>query len=230
MQSIPFFLFFGLLAMLSTALKAQVQEGTASYYADKFEGKPTASGEKYKHAKLTAAHRTLPFGTVLRVTNTQTGQSAEVRVNDRGPFVKNRVLDVSKSAAEALGFLNKGLAVVKIEVIDAGDGKGSGPIRPIGQVTIEEKEFYDFEVNRSKPKGFGVQIGTYQELVNLVRLSQNLRTSYRKEVTVQVKAINGIKVYTIILGKFSSRAKAGDFLMKLQKKYPDAFIVDFQRL
>ena len=219
---------FSIALILSTL--AQVQTGKASFYADKFEGKPTASGEKYKHSKLTAAHKTLPFGTKIRVTNLANNQTVEVTVNDRGPYVEGRVVDLSKSAAEKLGYVNIGLADVKVEVIDAGDGKGGGQIIPIDKVSVDEKEFYDFEIERFEPKGFGVQIGTYQELVNLMRLSENLKSSYQKKVTVQVKVVNGLKYYSIILGQFSSRNKADDFLAEVKQKFPDAFITEYDKL
>lgn len=88
--------------------------GLASYYT---EGSRTASGEKFIPGELTAAHPTLPFGTRLRVTRTDTGRSVVVRVNDRGPFVKGRVVDVSHSAAEQLGLTQSGVAKVKIDVV-----------------------------------------------------------------------------------------------------------------
>ena len=88
--------------------------GVASFYT---EGNSTASGEKYDPAELTAAHPTLPFGTRLRVTNTATGKSVTVRVNDRGPYVPGRVVDVSYSAAQALGMVHSGTANVKLDVV-----------------------------------------------------------------------------------------------------------------
>jgi rare lipoprotein A len=212
------------------AALAQVQTGKASFYADKFEGTSTASGEKYKHNKMTGAHKTLPFGTKVKVTNLANNQSVEVIINDRGPYVEGRIIDVSKSAAEQLGFVNQGLAEVSLEVIDAGDGKSSDQTRTIDNVSVEEKEFYDFEIERLKPRGYGVQIGTYQELVNLMRLSENLKNSYKKQVTVQVKILNGIKYYGLILGRFSTRSKAEDFRAELIKKFPDAFIVEYNRI
>lgn len=87
--------------------------GIASFY--KYHG-TTASGEQFNPGELTAAHRTLPFGTRLRVTDVATGQSVSVRVNDRGPFVPGRVVDVSHSAAKALGMVDRGIARVKVEV------------------------------------------------------------------------------------------------------------------
>jgi rare lipoprotein A len=89
-------------------------QGVASFYT---EGTETASGEKFDTNDLTAAHPTLPFGTRLRVTNVASGQSVTVRVNDRGPYVQGRVVDVSHSAADALGMVGKGLANVKLEVV-----------------------------------------------------------------------------------------------------------------
>lgn len=218
------------LFLLATTLNAQIQSGKASFYADKFEGVSTASGEKYRHNKLTAAHKSLPFGTRVKVTNIANSKTVEVTINDRGPWVENRVIDLSRSAAEKLGFINQGLAEVTIEVIDPGDGKQSDPSKTIDNVSVDEKEFYDFEISRLKPRGFGVQIGTYQELVNLMRLSENLKSSYKKQVTVQVKILNGIKYYGLILGQFSSRPKAESFRENLRKKFPDAFIVEFSRL
>ena len=88
--------------------------GIASFY--KYDSK-TASGEQFNPSELTAAHRTLPFGTRLRVTNVATGQSVTVRVNDRGPFIPGRVVDVSHSAAEALGMVDRGITKVKLEVV-----------------------------------------------------------------------------------------------------------------
>lgn len=227
MKKTAFCIAFTILGFLASA---QIQTGKASFYADKFEGRPTASGEKYKHNRLTAAHKSLPFGTKLRVTNTANNQVVEVVVNDRGPYIDGRIIDLSKSAAEKLGFVNLGLADVKIEVIDAGDGKTSDRPQPIGQVEVDEKEFYDFEVERNKPAGFGVQIATYQELVNLMRLTDNLKKSYQKKVTVQVKVLNGIKYYGLILGEFSTRSKADSFRAQVKAKFPDAFIVEFDRL
>ena len=94
------------------------ETGVASYYAKKFEGRRTASGDRYHGDQLTAAHRTLPFGTRVRVTNLANDASVVVTVNDRGPFRRNRVIDVSRRAARTLGFIDDGTARVAIEVVD----------------------------------------------------------------------------------------------------------------
>lgn len=94
------------------------ETGQASFYADKHHNRKTASGETYRHELKTAAHKKLPFGTKLRVTNLDTDKSVVVKVNDRGPFVKGRIIDLSKSAFSAIGKTSAGLIDVKIEVID----------------------------------------------------------------------------------------------------------------
>ena len=219
-----------ILTMAITACFAQIQTGKASFYSDKFEGTKTASGERYKKKKLTGAHKTLPFGTRVKVTNLANNQSVEVVINDRGPYVDGRVIDVSRAAAEKLGFVNQGLAEVKIEVLDPGDGKTTESNIRIDHVAVDEREFYNFEIERKTPNGFGVQIGNYQELVNLMRIAENLKNSYKRNVTVQVKVINGVKYYGLILGSFPNREKAEQFRVELKQKYPDAFIVEFDRM
>lgn len=94
--------------------------GVASYYADEFNGRPTANGEIYDMHSLTAAHRSLPFNTTLRVVNVETGKSVVVRINDRGPFKDNRVIDVSLAAAKELGFFLQGTANVRLEILQLG--------------------------------------------------------------------------------------------------------------
>ena len=99
---------------------SDVQVGIASYYGEEFHGKPTASGEIFDMHKQSAAHRTYPLGTRARVTNLQNGKSVVVKINDRGPFVSGRIMDLSYGAAQALGFVDQGTARVKIEVLEWG--------------------------------------------------------------------------------------------------------------
>ena len=91
--------------------------GTASYYAHKYHGRTTASGEVFDMHKMTAAHRTLPFGVKVRVTNLTNNRSIVVRINDRGPFVRGRIIDLSLAAAQRLDFVTAGLTQVKIEIL-----------------------------------------------------------------------------------------------------------------
>jgi rare lipoprotein A len=94
------------------------ERGRISHYGHEFAGRKTASGVAFDPDALTMAHRTLPFGTRVRVTNVNTGRSVTVRINDRGPFVRGRVIDVSHSAAESLGMVGQGVAKVKLDVVE----------------------------------------------------------------------------------------------------------------
>jgi len=96
----------------------KIQKGLASWYGPKFHGKMTASGERYNMNKLTAAHRTIPFGTRVKVTHLKTKRSVVVRINDRGPFVKGRIIDLSRKAAKKIGLIEEGVARVIIEILD----------------------------------------------------------------------------------------------------------------
>jgi rare lipoprotein A len=96
-----------------------VTVGVASYYGAAYQGKPTASGEIYDMNRLTAAHRTLPFGLNVRVTNLSNNRCVVVRINDRGPFVRERIIDLSLAAARELGFVAAGSATVRVEVLGA---------------------------------------------------------------------------------------------------------------
>ena len=97
---------------------ADVSSGVVSWYGGKFHGRKTASGDRYNKNELTAAHKTLPFGTKVKVTNTRNGKSVVVEINDRGPFVKSRVLDLSQAAFNEIGHTNTGVMHVEYEILD----------------------------------------------------------------------------------------------------------------
>ena len=102
-----------------------VQTGKASYYHDRFHGRTTASGAKYNKNALSAAHKTLPLGSKVKVTDARTGKSVVVRINDRGPFIKGRVIDLSRAAAKEIGLTKKGVSPVKVEVLSVPKRRGS---------------------------------------------------------------------------------------------------------
>jgi len=119
-----------------------VQYGVASWYGPDFHGKPTSSGEIYDMYQLTCAHNTLPLGTIVIVTNLENGKSLELKVNDRGPFAKDRIIDLSYAAASILGVYEKGTAWVKVETI--------GPwIEEVQRLTLQVASFTD-ETNAQK--------------------------------------------------------------------------------
>lgn len=96
---------------------SSTMRGGASYYADKFDGRQTASGETFRQNKLTAAHRTLAFGTMVRVKNLKNGKTVDVKINDRGPFVSGRIIDLSRAAAEKIDMIRDGVANVEVTVL-----------------------------------------------------------------------------------------------------------------
>ena len=104
-------------------MAAAGMEGLAAYYSDRLDGRRTASGQVFDQSKLTAAHQTLPFGTMVKVTNTKNGRSVVVRINDRGPTQAGRVIDLSRAAASKLGMLRAGLVPVKLEVVKEAPAK-----------------------------------------------------------------------------------------------------------
>ncbi|TPE45453.1 septal ring lytic transglycosylase RlpA family protein [Pontibacter mangrovi] len=121
--SLVIFLFVGIsqptFAQNNNAGPAKVQQGDASWYGSRYHGRKTSSGERYNKNAMTAAHKTLPFGTKVKVTNLDNNQWVILRINDRGPFVGDRIIDVSEAAAQKLDFHSKGIGHVKIEVLDS---------------------------------------------------------------------------------------------------------------
>ncbi len=206
------------------------QTGIASFYANKFEGRMTANGEKYKHSKLTAAHKTLPFGTILQVKNLKNGKEVTVRVNDRGPFVEGRIIDLSKSAAKKLGFINKGITEVEIVSIANSDELRktySSLDRPANESRELPDKYYSLSVKEQKMSGYGVQIGSYREMVNLVQLVDELQKTYKNQVFIQVSVIQDVKYYKIIVGQLKNRQKADILHDKLNQNYPGSFVIKF---
>jgi rare lipoprotein A len=157
--------------------------GFASWYGAQHQGRRTSSGEVFDMNQLTAAHRTLPFGTRLLVTNRDTSQSTEVRVNDRGPFVRGRILDVSYAAARQLGAVGAGIFPVKLRVVslpgsraDAPDGDG----------------------------GFTVQVGAFTSRAR----AEALRDVVGSDAAITESTVAGLTLYRVRIGSYPDRAQA----------------------
>ncbi len=131
------------------------ETGQASWYGGKFQGRQTANGEIFDTNKLTAAHKTLPFGTVVKVTNLHNNKSVEVRINDRGPFIEGRIIDLSKAAADAIEMTARGVATVRLEIVSspAENAAGTAQISPVPS---------KYETD----SGFIVQIASFSKLDN----------------------------------------------------------------
>lgn len=127
-----------LAALLAIFLPANLaaEEGLASWYGGHFQGRQTANGEIFDTNQLTAAHKSLPFGTIVQVMHKENGKTVQVRINDRGPFVAGRIIDLSRAAADAIGLTAQGVAPVKLTILQQGSGPAGLPSRP-HHVTIQ---------------------------------------------------------------------------------------------
>ena len=197
------------------------QTGLASYYADAFEGKTTANGEKYYHEKLTAAHPSLPFGTIVKVTRVSSGKTVAVRINDRGPASgTGRIIDLSRSAAERLDMIKEGEARVKITLI-----KKAG--EPYFQQEQESRSsVYRLNISEATPRGLGIQLGSFTRLSTLSRAAQKVPATGRDRLYVEVYEEKNRENYRLIYGFFSNRRESEEARKELKQIFPDCFVVD----
>lgn len=158
------------------------EEGVASWYGPGFHGNATASGEVFDQYELTAAHPSLPLGTRVLVTNLENGRQVEVRVNDRGPFVKGRIVDLSYAAARVLAITQGGTARVRLEVVGFGE-----PVLP-----------------REK---YAIQVGAFAERRDAERLRRALKKKFT-DTRVQAWRLNGRTYYRVRLGRFERHEDA----------------------
>jgi len=172
-----------------------VQHGVASWYGKKFHGNPTASGEIYDMYQLTAAHKTLPLGTCAMVTNLENNRSVEVKINDRGPFVKGRIIDLSYAAARSIDMVEKGTARVKV-------------------VVLKRRSL----IVRSESKGFGrgftVQVGAFADKGNAMKMTKALGKEIR-DVYISVFETRETRYYRVRVGHFNTRERAYRLAAKL---------------
>jgi rare lipoprotein A len=195
--------------------------GLASFYHDKFEGRRTSSGEKFKQKKMTCAHRTLPFGTMLRVTNLSNDKEVVVRVTDRGPYSKGRIIDLSRAAAKKLDFIKSGHTKVKIEVLN--DTIKEAPIPE-----EQEKPYTLIDDDKATVTGFTIQVGLFSKKENMERLAAKMKEELDKQIFVQTKGKGDKKTYKVLIGLFEDKGKAFGYLNQIMSSYPEAFIVELK--
>lgn len=174
------------------------QRGVASWYGPDFHGKPTASGEVYDMHALTAAHRELPLNTVIEVTNLDNGRRVQVRVNDRGPFVRGRVLDLSYAAARELDMIGPGLARVEIRVVEVGKG------RP-GETRLTR---------------YTVQVGAFRDYQNALNVQTRVAVDFPG---VEIESVDGW--HRVRIGLFTSRDEVLELRRRLRQRGHDAIVV-----
>jgi rare lipoprotein A len=182
----------------------RVELGWASWYGQKFHGRRTASGEVYDMYQLTAAHKTLPLGTSVIVTHMNNGKSVEVIVNDRGPFVRGRIIDLSYAAAQALAMVEEGVAKVRVEVLDI---KPISSPSPEGPVTI--------------------QVGSFISRSNAIRLMEELQHVYKDVYITELKTPENT-YYRVRLGRFKTREEAYRFAQRLAQDGYNAYMTTIE--
>lgn len=208
------------------------ETGIASWYGPGFQGNRTASGERFDTRELTAAHRTLQMPSLVRVTNLSNGRSVVVRVNDRGPFSKGRIIDVSQKAAELLGMVGTGTAKVKVQLLAeesfqlANAAKGGGKMPSVPGHVAESGVFYPDPVVKNMPvtqSDIFVQVGAFRSQENAQALAAKM-SSIRPARVFQVP-INGQTIYRVRLGPLATVDEADKILFQVTNKgHQDAII------
>jgi rare lipoprotein A len=248
------FTLFCLLTAFSLVLSAQAydEKGECSYYANKFQGRNCSSGEKYDKDLLTAAHRTLAFNTLVKVTNLENDKSVIVRINDRGPGTKTRIIDVSRAAAEALGMIAAGVVDVRVEYIGMADADSvkqalaarkeamkAQEAAKVEQKKVEEKKkqlsagnkmFYDRDNKVYEPRGFGVQVGLFTIYSNCRNALHSYEAKYHSQAFIFIEGNDKGTKYRLIMGQFKSRQSAEEFRTSIKKELPDCFIISYGSL
>ncbi len=178
--------------------------GLASWYGEDFHGKKTANGQTYDMYGLSAAHKTLPLGTRVRVTHLGNNRSVVLVVNDRGPFVSGRILDLSYGAAKRLGTVESGVARVRISAI------GSAPAQT---------------VTASAVKRYHVRVGAFANRANAERTHRRLLAQGYKEAVITTENRDGLTLHIVQAGSFTSRDKAEAVQEQLKSAFPTCYII-----
>ena len=194
------------------SLPASELQGLASYYAEPYHGRRTANGEVFdSYDELTAAHRTLPFHTVVKVTNQENGKDVEVRINDRGPFVDGRVIDLSLKAAREIDMVRAGVTPVKLTILKEGPPKTSGSARAPGTP------------RPLTPASFTVQVGAFESREVAESLKKDLEQRHQ-DVTIETFSSTRT-FYRVRVGRLNDMASAEQLVRRLREESFDPFVV-----
>lgn len=218
------------------------EKGSASWYGPNFHGKKTANGGVFDMYRYTAAHRTLPLPSLVRVTNLENGKTIVVKINDRGPFAKDRIIDLSKATAEYLGVIRNGTAWVQVDILPEHSkmlkhamlGKRSMPIFDTkGNVVSQDGMVVPSAPQKSSPKphpvassntakGYYIQAGVYANLANALKSGKAIQSVGKTKIYKH--RLNDTVVYAVRIGPFEKREHAHNISKILQKKGIDTII------
>lgn len=197
--------------------------GISSWYGKDFHAKRTANGEKYDMNALTAAHRTLPLPSIVKVTNLENGRSLVLRVNDRGPYAKNRIIDVSRRAAQLLGFYTQGTTKVRVEVMEKESKalKAALTGEPVEEDVYQVQEIAPVITSANETGGISYSKGSYFVQAGSFSLesgAQNMAAQLGEESNIYYTNVNGQNFYRVRIGPFSDEQSANVMLNKIQNK------------
>ena len=181
-------------------LPGWTETGLASWYGHPYPGRPSSSGEIYDMDQLTAAHRTLPFGSIVEVKNLDNGRTVTVRINDRGPFAEGRIIDLSRAAARQIGLIGPGTALVRIQLLG----------------------YADPEAARA-PALYTIQAGAFADRRNAERFQHKLRRQY--EPVDIVASVSSPVVHRVYVGRFGDLREAEEAAARLRREVRDVFVV-----
>lgn len=199
-----------------------IERGIASWYGEKFHGRRTSSGETYDMYGMTAAHKSLPLPSYVEVTNLQTGRKVVVKVNDRGPFHENRVIDLSWTAASKLGILGKGTGLVEVKTVGPGyksaapliAAEPTGPRAPVAEATIQVSNTVSMPVN-TPVSNFYIQVGAYSQLANAQRMYDKLGALGSDRLLLNETTVNGRQIYRVRIGPLDDVTLADQIVSRL---------------
>jgi rare lipoprotein A len=186
-----------------------VEKGIASWYGTKFHGRSTSSGEPYDMYAMTAAHKSLPLPTYVRVTNLRNGRSAIVKVNDRGPFHDNRIIDLSYAAATKLGILGQGTGLVEVKALD--------PRQPSQLASPNPPPPTLIQAQRPKEPDLFIQVGAFSNRQNANQLSHRLSNSLGEQVRIQEIESQGKRIFRVQIGPLASVEQVDSLSLNLPK-------------
>jgi len=192
------------------------ETGVASWYGKKFHGKATANGERYDMHTMSAAHKTLPMPTMVRVTNLDNGRSVVVRVNDRGPFVKSRIIDLSYAAARSLGYDKKGTAHVRVQTLDGNTStaRNRPPVVPKSTQHVSNNSVAYSPVSIQDGRIY-VQLGAFSARSNANQLRQELVDSFP---SIRIHHKSQPDLYRVRIGPFNKVSETESIIISLQKQ------------
>jgi len=193
-----------------------VETGVASWYGHPYHGRKTSNGETYDMEEFTAAHLQLPFNTLVRVTNLTTDLSVDVRINDRGPFIKDRIVDLSRAAARQIGMIGDGTAMVRLEVV----APPGGVDQPL---TLDETVVTQAVGCGSEPF-YGAQVGSFAEIENAERMEGKMRLAYGAAAILTARSPEGQPLYRVVVGSASGSSELEGLRRRLADDGIDSFV------